>query len=104
MKILRVVLIPPNGQLKKHDFSFQRIEKWLSKFDNIETTLLHIKPLNFTPDISIFKSVIEVKNEEELFDILNRLDFSFIFHEVMNYSEPHHNFSKPTVALKHQCA
>lgn len=80
MKILRVVLIPPNGQLKKHDFSFQRIEKWLSKFDNIETTLLHIKPLNFTPDISIFKSVIEVKNEEELFDILNRLDFSFIFH------------------------
>lgn len=75
-----IVLIPPNGQFKKQDFSLQRINKWLKTNKNISTTLVHIKPEFFTVDTSVFENVVEVSSKEEIFQTLKRLHTDAILH------------------------
>lgn len=76
----KIVLIPPNGQFKKQDFSLQRINKWLVGINKVEVILLHIKSENFSPNISGFQHVIEVEDENELFRTLRLLKYHVIFH------------------------
>lgn len=80
MNSKHIILIPPNGQLKKQDFSLQRISKWLGKTENIKTTLLHVKPEFFNPKITMFDNIIEVSTEEEIFTKLAEISFDKIFH------------------------
>ncbi len=80
MQQTKIIFIPPSGQFKMQDFSLQRIAKWLSSNNKINSTLLHIKPEYFELDTSVFNNVIEVKNRAEIILMLKTMSFDMIFH------------------------
>lgn len=80
MNFQTIILIPPSGELKKQDFSLQRIALWLKQFSNISITLLHVKNEKFSLDLSMFPTIIEVESKEEIIEKLKTLEYDLIFH------------------------
>ncbi|MCF6330053.1 MAG: hypothetical protein L3I99_00720 [Sulfurimonas sp.] len=76
---IHIVFIPPSGQFKKQDFSLQRIAKWLNEYDEIKTTLVHIKPI-FELDTTMFDKVIQKNNQAEIIPTLKTIKYNMIFH------------------------
>jgi len=74
-----IIFIPPNGNLKKHDFSLNRIVKEFSKYSRINCILLYISKEKETYNDSNYDNIIKVKSTKELFKNLNTLKYDIIF-------------------------
>jgi len=80
MQQIKIIFIPPSGQFKMHDYSLQRIVKWLKLSGKVQSTLLHIKAQHFELDTSMFNNVIEAKNRDEIILLLKTMPYDIIFH------------------------
>lgn len=83
-----IVFIPPNGILKKQDFSLQRIAKHLSKDKNIKSILLYIGNEQDNQALEYFDEIIKVNSKKKLFKRLKNLEYSTIFSRSWMHAYP----------------
>ncbi len=74
-----IVFIPPNGILKKQDFSLERIASSLEKVQGVQTILLYIDSNQNKKNVNKFTISIQVKTQSELFDKLSEINYNAIF-------------------------
>lgn len=79
MNYNKIILIPPNGKLKKQDFSLHRINKWLKDF-NIEVILMLISEKDEIAYKDDFENVVMVEDEIKLFEAIKTIDYDCILH------------------------
>ncbi len=74
-----IIFVPPNGILKRQDFSIARIVKILQKDKGIKSILLYINSAQDNHSLNYFDQVYQVKSEEELFNKLSSINYDSIF-------------------------
>ena len=81
-----IVFIPPNARFKKQDFSLIRISTYLNKVFHIKSILIYIEDDDAIEEQLNFDMVYKVRNKKELFQLLESLNYSFIFHRTWMHS------------------
>lgn len=74
-----IIFIPPNGILKRHDFSLERIVKSLQKDKSIKSILLYINSGQENKSLNYFDQVYQVKSQKVLFKKLSSMNYDSIF-------------------------
>ncbi len=100
----KIVFIPPNGHILAHDFSINRILKYLQNVKNITTVLIKIDS-HSNDTLYPADKIINVNNKQELFQYIKEENPSYIFHRswMMGYSfaaELVKNFDNVIVNIK----
>jgi len=83
-----IIFIPPNGTLKKHDFSLERIAKSLKDNKSIKSVLLYVKNNQDEKALKYFDNIVQVKSEKELFKKISLIDYDTIFSRAWMHAYP----------------
>lgn len=83
-----IILIPPNGKIKRQDYTLERLARSFREIDNISSTLLYIPDPSLPVDLSFFDRVIAVANRHELFEQLNLIEHDVIIHRSWMHAYP----------------
>ena len=74
-----IIFIPPNGILKKHDFSLERIVRSLKDDKLIKSILIYKENHQDKRALKYFDNIIQIKSEKELFKKISHIDYDIIF-------------------------